>query len=147
VPGDFDAKLRPHLESLLRPGETLDGVCACSQQKGLFSGGAVALGVTQHRLLVQPLNRRGDPEGEATALTAADIADAKAEGGGGGWAEIGSAFMDKHAVRLTLRTTDGEKLKLAFMRGEGGGPMAKLGGGEGQRRGVEALGRWFERAA
>jgi hypothetical protein len=34
-----------------------------------------------------------------------------------------------------------------FMRAEGGGPMAKLGGGEGQRRSVEALGRWFERAA
>ena len=33
-----------------------------------------------------------------------------------------------------------------FMRAEGGGLMAKLGGGEGQARGVEALAAWFSRA-
>lgn len=145
--GDFDAKLRPQLESLLGPGEALEGICAASQQKGLFSGGAVALGVTDRRLLVQPLSRRGDPEGEATSLEPGDIVEARAEGAGGGWAEVGAALMDEHAVKLTLKTTAGEKLKLMLMRAEGGGLMAALGGGEGQRRGVEALGRWFERAA
>lgn len=55
--------------------------------------------------------------------------------------------MDRHAVKLTLKTTAGEKLKLMFMRAEGEGLMAKLGGGEGQRAGVEALGQWFQRAA
>jgi hypothetical protein len=144
--GDFDAKLRPHLEGLLGPGETLEGVCAASQQKGLFSGGSVALGVTAGRLLVQPLDRRGAPDGEALALTPQDIAEAKAEGAGGGWADIGSALMDEHAVKLELRTTAGEKLKLMFMRAEGGGLMAALGGGEGQRAGVEALAAWFARA-
>jgi hypothetical protein len=145
--GDFDAKLRPHLEGLLAEGEELEGICACSQQKGLFSGGAVALGVTPERLIVQPLNRRGDPDGDAQSLRPEEIADAKAEGAGGGWPEIGAAIMDHHAVKLTLKTTAGEKLRLMMMRAEGSGPMAKLGGGEGQRIGVEALGRWFGRAA
>jgi hypothetical protein len=145
--GDFDAKLRPHLEGLLEPGEQLEGVCACSQQKGLFSGGAVALGVTGGRLIVQPLDRRGDPDGEAQPLVPEDIAEAKAEGAGGGWAEIGAAIMDQHAIKLTLKTTAGEKLRLMMMRAEGGGLMAKLGGGEGQRQGVQALGHWFARAA
>jgi hypothetical protein len=144
---DFDGKLRSHLEGLLEAGETLEGICAASQQKGLFKGGAVAIGVTEPRLLIQPLDRRGDPDGTALTLTAADLAEAKAEGAGSGWADIGSAIMDRHAVKLRMKTTGGEKLNLMFMRAEGGGMMEKLGGGEGQRRGVEALGRWFERAA
>jgi hypothetical protein len=145
--GDFDAKLRPHLEGLLGEGEELEGICACSQQKGLFSGGAVALGVTPRRLIVQPLDRRGNPDGQAQSLRPEDIAEAKAEGAGGGWPEIGAAIMDHHAVRLTLRTAAGEKLRLMMMRADSGGFMEKLGGGEGQRSGVEALGRWFGRAA
>jgi len=43
---DLEAKYRPHLESLLEPGEELRGICVASQQKGLFKGGAVALGVS-----------------------------------------------------------------------------------------------------
>jgi len=144
---EFDAKHGPNLERFLEPGEALEGVCACSQQKGLFKGGAVALGVTERRLLVQPLDRRGDPDGGGQSLTAAEIVEAKAEGAGGGWADVGAAIMDRHAVKLTLKTKGGEKLKLMMMRAEGGGLMAKLGGGEAQRRGVEALGRWFVRAA
>ena len=139
----FDDKLRPHLEGLLEPGETLEGVCACSQQKGLFSGGAVALGITPRRLLVQSLTRRGDPEGEAQSIRPADIADAKADGAGGGWAEIGPAILDETAVKVTLKLTDGEKLRLMMMRD--GGPMG-LGGGESQRQGVQALAAWFDRA-
>ena len=76
---DFDSKHRPHLESLLEPGEELLGICAASQQKGLFKGGVVALGVGDRRLIV---------------------------------------------------------------RGEGR-ILGELGGGEPQRRGIEALGRWF----
>jgi hypothetical protein len=144
--GDFDAKLRPHLEGLLEPGEALDGICACSQQRGVFSGGSVALGVTEQRLLVQSLDRRGNPDGDAQSLRPGDIAEAKAEGAGGGWADVGAAILDRHAVKLTLKTTGGEKLRLMTMRAEGGGAFARLAGGEGQRRGVEALSAWFARA-
>ena len=143
---DFDSKLRPHLETLLEPGETLEGICAASRQKGMFSGDSVALGVTSARLLIQPLSRRGEPEGEAIRLAPADLAEVKAGGAGGGWAQVGAALMDEHAVKLELKTTAGDKQKLMFMRAEGGGLMAKLGGGEGQARGVEALAAWFSRA-
>ena len=144
--GDFDAKLRPHMEGLLEPGESLEGICAASQQRGMFKGGAVALGVTEGRLLVQPLNRRGDPEGDAQAIARGDIAKAKAEGAGGGWVDIGSQIMDSVAVRLDLRLADGEKLRLMLMHAEGSPGMTWLAGGEGQRQGVQALGEWFRRA-
>lgn len=145
--GDFDAKLRPHLESLLDPGEALEGICACSQQKSLFKGGAVAIGVTRERLIVQSLNRRGDPDGDSLSLAPGDIASAEADGAGGGWPEIGPAILDHAAMKLRLRLADGEKLNLMLMRGEGSLGLGKLGGGESQRRGVEALAAWFERAA
>ena len=45
-------------------------------------------------------------------------------------------------MRLEIRTTDGEKLKLMLMRGEGK-ILGGLGGGETQRRGLEALAEWF----
>ncbi|HEX8648008.1 MAG TPA: hypothetical protein VF715_14030 [Thermoleophilaceae bacterium] len=138
---DFDSKHRPVLERLLEPGETLDGICAASQQLGLFKGRAVALGVTPRRLILQPLDRRGDADGEATSLAPGDIAAAGADGVSGGWPSLASAVMDRAAVKLTVKTRGGEKLKLMMMRGGG-----VLGGGEGQQRGVEALARWFEGA-
>ena len=49
--------------------------------------------------------------------------------------------MDGAAVTLKIRTTDGDKLKLMMMRGTG--VLGKLGGGETQRRGLEALAAWF----
>ena len=49
--------------------------------------------------------------------------------------------MDRVSVTLKLRTSDGEKLKLMMMRGDG--PLGGLGGGETQREGVRALGAWF----
>ena len=45
-------------------------------------------------------------------------------------------------MRLDIRTTDGERLKLMLMRGEGA-LLGKLGGGEAQRLGLEALAGWF----
>ena len=132
---------------MLEPGETLEGICAASQQKGLFSGG---IGGDRRDRGPPPDSAaqppRFEPDGDVIALRPADIADAKAEGAGGGWAEIGAALMDKHAVKLELKTAAGEKLKFMFMRAEGGGLMAKLGGGESQRQGVEALAAWFSRA-
>ena len=36
------------------------------------------------------------------------------------WLNVTAAVMDGAAVTLRLKTTDGEKLKLMMMRGEGG---------------------------
>jgi hypothetical protein len=141
---DFTAEMRPHLEDALEPGEALEGVCAAAQQSA-FKGRALALGVTDRRLLLLPLDRRGRPTGEVIPLRPDEIAAADAEGAGGGWASVGPAIMDSAAITLRLRTAGGDKYKLNLMRGTG--ILGKLGGGEGQREGIEALGRWFERFA
>jgi hypothetical protein len=105
----------------------------------------VGIGVTDRRLLVQGLSREFGPDGDPISLPPERIAEASAEGAGGGWPEIGAAIMDKAAVTLKLKTTDGEKLKLMMMRGTG--PLGGLGGGEDQRSGFEALGTWFAERA
>jgi hypothetical protein len=143
---DLDAKYRPLFESALDSGEKLGGICVASQQKGMFKGGAVALGVTDRRLLVQSLNRRGDPDGEPYSIEPGQIESTKAGPAGGGWINVDTAILDHAAVRLQIQTTDGEKLKLMLMRGEGK-ILGGLGGGDAQRRGLEALAQWFRAAA
>ena len=100
------------------------------------------IGVTDRRLLVQSLDRRGDPVGDPLSLTPERVASAKAGGAGGGWMTPEAAIADHVAVRLQIKTTDGERLKLMLMRGEGR-LVGKLGGGESQRQGLEALAEWF----
>jgi hypothetical protein len=124
---DLDSKYRSHFEAFLEPGEGLRGICAASQQKGMFSGGAVAIGITDRRLLIQPLSRRGAPDGEPLSIAPEQIAGVKAGGAGGGWLSPGNIVLDLTANRLEIKTTGGEKLKLMLMRGQGS----------------EALGAWF----
>jgi hypothetical protein len=140
---DLESKYRPHLEGELEPGEALDGLLVASQQKGLFKGGAVVIGVTPGRLLLCELDRRGNPNGAIRSIRPGDLAGAKAGDAGGGWLTIGAEIMDRAAARLELRLRDGERLKLMLMRGSG--PLGGLGGGEDQRSGVEALAGWFRR--
>ena len=137
---DLETKLRGVVEPLLEQGESLLGACVATQV-GLFKGRMVALATTDRRLVVQGLTRKFERDGEPITITPELLADASAEGAGGGWAEIGAAIMDKAAVTLKLRTMDGERLKLMLMRGTG--PLGKLGGGETQRQGLEALSAWF----
>jgi hypothetical protein len=139
---DLDSKYRPHLDAQLESGEELRGLCVASQQKGMFKGGAVALGVTDRRLLVQSLDRRGEPDGPPQSIAPEQIASAKAGPAGGEWFNVDMAILDHAAVRLEIRTTDGEKLKLMLMRGEGK-LLGGLGGGEAQRQGLEAIAGWF----
>jgi hypothetical protein len=138
---DFEAKHRPRIEALLDPGEELRGICAVNHRQSAFKGRLVALGVTDRRLLLQPLDRRGDPAGAAESILPEQVASAKAGGAGGGWPTPGAAIADHSAVSVKLRTTDGRKLKLMMMHGEG--VFGGLGGGESQREGVSALGEWF----
>jgi hypothetical protein len=139
---DLDSKYRPHVESLLDDGEELRGLCIASQQKGMFKGGAAVIGTTDRRLLVQSLDRRGNPEGAPQTIAHEQIASVKAGPAGGGWINVDTAILDHAAVRLQIQTTDGEKLKLMLMRGEGK-ILGGLGGGEAQRQGLEALAGWF----
>jgi hypothetical protein len=129
---------------LLQPGERLDGICAASRQQGPFKGGAAAIGVSDRRLLVLPLDRRGEVSGEPISIQPEEVESAKAGGAGGGWGTVEAAIADHVAVRLKLRTTSGEKFNLMLLRGEGR-VLGKLGGGESQRQGLEALAAWFAR--
>jgi hypothetical protein len=140
---DLDAKLRAAVAPLLEPGEELRGVCVATQQS-MFKGRQVAIGVSDRRLLVQGMNRKFAPDGEPVLLPPERIAAASVDGAGNGWLEVGSAILDQAAITLKLRTGDGEKLKLTLMHGSG--PLGRLGGGETQRQGVEALGAWFSAA-
>jgi hypothetical protein len=121
---DLDSKYRRALESQLESGEELRGICVASQQKGMFKGGALAIGTTDRRLLLQQLNRRGDPDGPVRSITPGQIAGVKAGGAGGGWLSPGNIVLDLAATRLEIRTSDGEKLKLMLMRG-GATPLAE----------------------
>jgi hypothetical protein len=141
---DFASVMRPHLEDALDSDKTLEGVCAAAQQSA-FKGRSLALGVTDRRLLLIPLDRRGRPTDEVISIRPEEIASAKAQGAGGGWASVELAVMESAAVTLQIKTTGGEKYKLNLMRGTG--IFGKLGGGEEQRAGIEALARWFERFA
>jgi hypothetical protein len=141
---DLGEKLRPIARGLLGPGEELQGCCVASQQS-TFKGRMVAIAVTDGRLVIQGLNRKFEAQGEPLSLTPGNIAKAKVEGGGGGWMELENIVMDQVSVTLRIRTTDGEKLKLMMMRGEG--MLGKAGGGETQRQGLQALGRWFAATA
>jgi hypothetical protein len=138
--GDLGEKLRTAIEPTLEPGEELRGVSVATQQS-MFKGRMVGIGVTDHRLILQGMDRKFEPNCEPVSLPPERIAEAQAEGAGAGWPQIGAALMDEAAATLKLKTTDGEKLKLTMMRGTG--PLGELGGGEDQRQGVEALGAWF----
>src|SRR3954453_4774328 len=139
---NLESKHRPGFESQLKPGEELRGLCVASQQKSMFKGGAVAIGATDRRLIVQPLDRRGDPDGSPQPIAPDQVASAKAGGAGGGWWSVTTGILDHAAVRLEIKKTDGEKLKVMLMRGEGK-LLGKLGGGEPQRQGLDALAEWF----
>jgi hypothetical protein len=139
VSGEFAVRAWPSLETLLEPGETLLGVVAATQQR-TFSGQLYAFGVTERRLLLQPVDRKMQPKGEPRVVTPETLVSADVDGAGGGWWTAPAAILDATAIALTLRTTDGEKNKLMMMKGGGG-----LAGGPAQKEGVQALVEWMQR--
>lgn len=139
---DLEAVYRPMLAGALAPGEELVGVLAANHRQSAFKGRSLAIGVTPARLLLQPLTRRGQADGPVRAITRTDVSEARLDGAGGGWSTIEAAIADHAAVTLVLRTTDGTSWKLMMMHGEG--VFGGLGGGDAQRRGVQALARWLD---
>jgi hypothetical protein len=131
-------ELEGQIRGLLEPGEQLSGIAAASQKTGVFSAAVVALAVTDRRLLIQPLDRRGRGfKGEADSLTREQIEKVKV-GGPGGFGDSPSSAIVKHAsIDLKLWTANGEKLKFSLMHGEG--MFGFLGGGAPQQGGVQAL--------
>jgi len=97
--------------------------------------------VTDRRLLLQPLDRRIQPKGDPRSITAGELVSADVDGAGGGCWTAPSIVLDRSAIALTLRTADGERLKLTMMNGAG--LLGGLGGGQAQRDGVLALADWL----
>ncbi len=135
---DLADQVLPVLEPLLDPGEHLEGACIATQS-GLFRGRQVLIGVSDRRLIVQGMTRRFERDGDPLLLPPERIA--KVSAGGAGGSTVGPAIVDTASITVKLRTTDGEKLKLMLMRGTG--PLGRLGGGDFQRTGVEALAAWL----
>jgi hypothetical protein len=144
VADDFATRARPHLEARLEPGEQLHGVIAATYAK-TFSGSLYAIGVTDRRLLLQPLDRRIEPKGDPRSVPPEAVASAKVDGAGDGWWTAPAAILDSSALTLRLVTRDGEKYKLMFMKG-GEGLIGGAGGGASQHEGVAALGNWMQRS-
>ncbi len=141
---DIDEKLRPVLDPSLEQGETLEGMCVGSQS-GFMSGKFVVIGVTPKRLIVQETDRKQRPKGEPTIVDAGELAGSRESGFGVNL--VTSSIMEKTSIKLTVRTTSGEKLKLMIGRGGGSGMLGNLMGGPTQAEGVEALQAWLERNA
>ena len=137
---EFVSAVRPTLEPQLEQGETLRGVVAATYQK-TFSGSLYAIGVTDRRLLLQPLDRKLQPKEPPLSLTPEAIAEFQLDGAGEGWWTAPEAILDASSLTLKVRTNDGDKLKLMMMRGGG-----TLMGGESQKDGVAALGAWLATA-
>jgi hypothetical protein len=122
------------LGAALPAGEELRGLCMATESK-TFSGRSIVLGVTDTRVLLLALNRRGEP---AEAPRSLDIAEASAGGLSRGSLDPAAWLIDAAGVKLTLCTTDGERLKLQLLNG-GAGSLGRLGGGEDQATGMQAL--------
>jgi hypothetical protein len=138
---DLGTRLRAALEPLLAPDEQLRGVCAATQT-GMFKGQLVAVGASDYRLFVQGVDRRFAPSGPPLVIGPGELAGASLDGGGDGWLNLSLIVLDQVSVTLRLKTTSGEKRKLMMMRG-GSGVLGRLGGGEEQLQGLEALGQWL----
>ena len=136
----FADAARPLLEAQLEPGETLQGIAAATQQT-TFSGSLYAIGVTDRRLLLQPLDRKLQPKDALVALARAEIAEAELDGAGGGWWTTPSAVLDATALTLELKAAGGERYKLMMMQGG-----SSLFGGQEQADGVLALAKWLAAA-
>ena len=141
MPEDFAAVARPSIEAQLAPGETLRGVAAAVHQK-TFSGQLYAVGVTDQRLLLQPVGRHGEAKGQSVIVTPATIDSAQLEGAADGWWTAPMAVLNASALTLKVQTRDGQKLKLMMMKG-GTGLMGSLAGGRSQEEGVVALAEWL----
>jgi hypothetical protein len=140
VAEDLHTQVRPRVEQLLAPGESVEGVCAATQQSA-FRGGMVALAVTDRRLVVQPLDRHAQPKGDAVSIPPDELSTFDAVGLGGEWYSAEPSLLENTALTVRLKTAHGQKLELHMMRG-GDGLLGRLGGGDAQQAGIAALATW-----
>jgi hypothetical protein len=90
------------------------------------------------------VDRKFRPKDDALSIRSDELADAHADGAGGAWWTTTAAIMDSAALKVRLETTTGATRTLTMMRGTG--MFGKLGGGEVQQQGIEALADWLRAA-
>src|SRR5688500_5796626 len=137
---DIGEKIGPVIDALLEPGEALEGMCVGSRST-LMSSKFVVIAATDRRLVVQETDRKQRPKGEPVSVSPDQLAGSSTGGFGAG--DLQSSIMNSTSIKLTVKTTSGEKIKL--MMAKGGGPLGGLMGGQTQQDGVKALLAWLER--
>jgi hypothetical protein len=144
MPEDFGALSRPTIESRLVPGEALKGVAAAVHQK-TFSGQLYAIGVTDQRLILQPVGRHGEAKGEPVLLSHGTADSVELDGAANDWWTAPMAVLNATTLTLKVKTADGQKLKLMMMKG-GSRLMGSMSGGKSQEEGVLAIAEWIRAA-
>ena len=125
--------------SLVKEGETVEGSCVANRQGFMkMTGQSVALVVTHDRLIVQAIGPQWEPKGEPLSIRGDQIASVKRADD---WEE--DTILNEASVELKIKTTDGQKLRLALFHGEG--LLGDLGGGDVQHKGYKALRAWLRR--
>lgn len=128
-----------YMRGLCPPEDPLLGAFTGTQSSA-FSNKFYAVGVTSYWLVLQPLNRKQQPEGAPIWLRPTDITGATVWGEGGGfreWLATNSEFQ------LRFTTTSGDKYKIMAL---GGWSMAKMLGQE-YIDGLEHVAAWLQRAS
>ena len=144
MPKDPAELVVPIVDALLADGEQLRGWCLATEQS-TFSGHTTVVAVTDQRVLLQAVDRKFRAKDDVLSIRPGELAKASADGAGGGWWTAGEAILDATALTVKLETTAGDKRKLTLMRG-GSGTFGKLGGGEAQQQGIDALAEWLRAA-
>jgi hypothetical protein len=143
MPRDPAELVTPILDGLLSPDERLRGWCLATEQS-TFSGHTTILGVTDQRLVLQAVDRKFRPKDDALSIRPGELAGGHADGAGGAWWTTTAAVMDSAALKVRLESTAGATRTLTMMRGTG--MFGKLGGGDAQQQGIEALAEWLRAA-
>ncbi len=144
VPRDPAELVVPLLQSIVGNGEDLRGWCLATEQSA-FSGHTTVVGVTDQRVILQAVDRKFRPKDDVLSIRPDELARVCSDGAGHGWWTATEAIMDAAALTVQFETTNGATRKLTMMRG-GGGMFGKLGGGEAQQQGIDALAEWLRAA-
>lgn len=128
---EIDQRLRATLEAQLPPGEALIGLVQANEQK-TFSAKLYAVGISPERIVLQPVDRKWAPAGDARSITRGEVTGCSVWGWGGGVASWLSTSADQ---QIRIETTD-VKIKLMAL---GGNVIENALASEGQLRGLDAL--------
>jgi len=131
---EYQDKITAVEDALTDGSERTLGTCVASWPSA-FRSKTVAIVATDRRLLVQEIDRKINPQGDVISLPPERIESAELSGVRG--RSVSSAVMNAATITIKLRTTDGQKMKLVTMAGDG--MFGGMNGASEQRQAVEAV--------